>query len=962
MPPPSADPTKSKTSFASSTSLPQRLARSESRAASVSQTAIDVLSTLSQVTQAVPYLSIISGVLAQVVQIKKDIDFCRQEWEGVMEDIEKIREMVERFREHCEKAGRAEDALPDELKSAFKCLESCIERVFKALDIFCSRSKGIASRVTAVLKRDKHLRIVQQCRSDVARVLNMFNTELQIHQLVKIHELWAAVRPHASLISKLNSPYPDEKLPAPPAILCGRDDEVRAIINMILHQVPAHIAIMGSGGIGKTSVALAVLHSPGVIQRFENRRFFVACDAATGVDALILEILKVFGMSLESGIAPTTKVLAFLEASSCIVCLDNFETPWDADPRAVEAFLAKVTSTSSTVIVTSRGSGRPPQTNWSKPLLPPLRPLTLEAALETWESICGEQDEFAERLVKAVDCVPLAVTLLAHLAESDCAEVVWMLWNKKFTAMVRTYDSDHRLGSMEFSIELSLQNPRIAANPHALQVLGVLCLLPLGIRLASVDAMEDAFEGLLPDILTARLVLMQSSLAYSTDGFMRVLSPIRHYIQKRHRPEEPLLDRLENYYLSVASQVTWRTSLVIRQHIYIELGNIAAVFELSLERSSALPALIEGVLVFSDVCTMLCVYDTKLLTLAATMAAKRAVALEGRCLGRLGFLFYFLDRLEDANDTLQRSIAIHAAAGDRLAHATDLRALARVHIRQKLVPEAEEALLRSAALHVEEDDMSGKAQTLWVLGTLYRRGNRITEAQRTLREALELGGAWCRPDVLLDFGHLNSQIGDFREAERVLLEAAELHARAENQLGRGHDVQRLGYVYTEMGRFEEARARLEEALELHAATGSQRGQAFDYRGLAKLYVRMDRLDDAEAAYRNAAELQRKAGELIAQADTLRDLCEVYVGMGRPTNSETVLRDAIELRRSAGHAAGQAEELKRLGDLYLTMDRVVDARDAYSRAAKIYAETDRIAYDAMLQQMQQLEGRLDQPLV
>ncbi|KAJ7875686.1 hypothetical protein B0H13DRAFT_2056320 [Mycena leptocephala] len=934
MPPQAAPPAQSSASSAgvSSTTLvpSHRSARSDSRAArsSAFETAIDLLYTASQVTQAVPYLSLVTGILAQVIKIEGEVDACRQEWDGVMEDVEKIREMVDRFRDHCKQGGRAEDALPNELKAAFKFLESCIESILRALETFCSRPKGIVARTMLVLKRGKHLQMIKQCHNDVLRVLNIFNTELQIHQLVKIHELFAAVQPHTSMLAKLNNPYPDDRLPARPAILCGRNHEVQAIVDMILHKAPAHIAILGSGGIGKTSVALAVLHSPGVKRQFENRRFFVSCDAATSVNTLVLEIFKVFGMTLENGIAPTTKILAFLEALSCIICLDNFETSWDADPRAVEAFLAKITSTPDTaVLLTSRGAN---------------------AALETWESICGEQDSFAEMLVKAVDCVPLAVTLLAHLAESDCAEVVWMLWNKKFTAMVRTFDSEHRLGSMEFSIELSLQNPRIAANPHALRLLSVLSTLPLGIRLASVDAMEEAFQGLLPDILTARLVLMQTSLAYSTDGFMRVLSPIRHYIQNRHPPEDPLLDHLEHYYLSVSSQPTWRTSLAVRQHIYIELENIAAVFEFSLERSSALPALINGILVFSDVCTMLCIYDTKLVTLAAAVAAKRAAPLEGHCLGRLGFSFYFLDRLEDSCDALQRSIAIHAATGDRIAHATDLRVLARVHIRQKRVVEAEDELLRSATLHVEENDMPGKAQTLWVLGTLYRRENRVAEAQRMLQEALELGDTWSRPDVLLDLGHLNIQIGAFVEAERVLLEAAELHMRLENQLGRAHDIQRLGYLYTQLGRFEEARAMFEEALELHVKTGSQRGQAFDYRGLAKLYVRLERLRDAEAAYKHASELQREVGEHIAQADTLCDLSEVYIGIGELTNAETVIRDAVELHRAAGHGPRQAEELKRLGDLYLGMGRVADARD-------IYARTDRSAYDTTVETLGKLSA-------
>jgi hypothetical protein len=110
-----------------------------------------------------------------------------------MEDVEKIREMVDRFRDHCNQAGRAEDALPNELTGAFKFLEryanhaaawsgadrtsssSCIESVLRALEIFCSRPKGVAARIKLVLKREKHLQIIKQCHSDVLRALSIFN-------------------------------------------------------------------------------------------------------------------------------------------------------------------------------------------------------------------------------------------------------------------------------------------------------------------------------------------------------------------------------------------------------------------------------------------------------------------------------------------------------------------------------------------------------------------------------------------------------------------------------------------------------------------------------------------------------------------------------------------------------------------------------------------------------------------
>ena len=51
---------------------------------------------------------------------------------------------------------------------------------------------------------------------------------------------------------------------------------------------------------------------------------------------------------------------AALGAGPGVVVLDNFETPWAADPLAVEKLLRTVAAVQQTgIAVTSRGTGRP---------------------------------------------------------------------------------------------------------------------------------------------------------------------------------------------------------------------------------------------------------------------------------------------------------------------------------------------------------------------------------------------------------------------------------------------------------------------------------------------------------------------------------------------------------------------------------------------------------------------------
>ncbi|KAJ7114934.1 hypothetical protein C8R44DRAFT_740272 [Mycena epipterygia] len=72
-------------------------------------------------------------------------------------------------------------------------------------------------------------------------------------------------------------PIPLEK--SPPKIFHHRELEPQAIVDKI-SQEPARNAILGTGGMGKTSLARAALHRLDVGTKYEQI-FFVACDSAT---------------------------------------------------------------------------------------------------------------------------------------------------------------------------------------------------------------------------------------------------------------------------------------------------------------------------------------------------------------------------------------------------------------------------------------------------------------------------------------------------------------------------------------------------------------------------------------------------------------------------------------------------------------------------------------------------------
>ncbi|KAJ6527079.1 hypothetical protein B0H19DRAFT_1335060 [Mycena capillaripes] len=69
-------------------------------------------------------------------------------------------------------------------------------------------------------------------------------------------------------------------LPSEPKIFHGREIEVSEILELFTTATP-RVAILGMGGIGKTSLAKTILHHQKITDEYKERRFFVACESAS---------------------------------------------------------------------------------------------------------------------------------------------------------------------------------------------------------------------------------------------------------------------------------------------------------------------------------------------------------------------------------------------------------------------------------------------------------------------------------------------------------------------------------------------------------------------------------------------------------------------------------------------------------------------------------------------------------
>ena len=277
-------------------------------------------------------------------------------------------------------------------------------------------------------------------------------------------------------------------MPFKPEIFHGRDDFVKDIARSLLQEETSRVCILGPGGMGKTSVTLAVVELPVIKERFLGGNcVWVPCIEATSA-TLFLEILHIQLQVPVDGDKQVTleKIISALDGSKepRLILLDNFETPWNAPggtQKQVSDILRKLVMLSHIAIfVTMRGTYPPCDTiEWQSHII---QPTDKAACRRTFHDInpSSKNDPDVDHLLAALGHMPFAVTLMANLGKrgKSTAKELLEMWYTSGTDMLSVTNSPEK--SMNRSISLSVDSEFVKQDPNALPLLAILSLLPAG--------------------------------------------------------------------------------------------------------------------------------------------------------------------------------------------------------------------------------------------------------------------------------------------------------------------------------------------------------------------------------------------------------------------------------------------------------------------------------------------------
>jgi tetratricopeptide (TPR) repeat protein len=647
------------------------------------------------------------------------------------------------------------------------------------------------------------------------------------------------------------------------------------------HHTP--IALIGPGGIGKTSIALTVLHDDRIKQRFGDNRRFIRCDQfPASLTHFLGRLSKVTGAGIDNP-EDLTPLQPFLSSREMVIVLDNAESildPQGTDAEEIYAVAEELGRFSNIwLCITSRVSTIPPDCETLD-----IPTLTMEAAHETFRRIYRniEQSDLVNKILEQLDFHPLSITLLATVAHHNKWNIDRLAreWEVQRTGLLRTRQKK----SLAATIELSLASPMFQElGPYARNLLGVVAFFPQGVNENNLDRLFPTISNP-ADIFDEFCIL---SLTYRSDGFLTMLAPLRDYLCPKDPESSPLLVTTKERYFSRLSVGTGPEKPGPEETRWIasEDANVEHLLDVFTSIDAD-----------SDSVWEACVGLIRHLRWHKQRSIILGPKIEGlpdghrskpECLLRLSRLLQFIGMRVEAKRLLITTLELWRKRGDDRGVARTLATLAFVNGR---MGHMEEGILQAKeALEIYErlDDTVRQAKLLQRLALLFAEDDRIDDAEEAASRAMNLSSDEQKQYQTSEHHHVLSHIH---------------HSRGETEVAIGHLKTALGIASSfnsrdkeisvlfclvmllfDEDRFDDTQIYLERLKPY--LVNHQRGLGTVMLTQASIWHRQGRIEDAKSEALRATIMLEKSG---ASADELRGcrefLQEIEEELNNPVTS------------------------------------------------------------------------------
>ena len=754
-------------------------------------------------------------------------------------------------------------------------------------------------------------------------------------------------RLHGNEVNEIRTHLPQE-----PNSFVGRERELTELCELL--GVTRALTLCGPGGIGKTRLALRVLHT--VAGTFADGGCFADLGDLAQPDLVVSQVASAMGVGEEPG-RPLLDTLADAVASRrLLLMLDNCEHLIDACAAVCQRLLDA--SPGLSLIATSREPLRvAAETVWQVPPLS-VGPAELDGAEDAnrYEAIRLFADRAAASLpgftigpanvgavvslCRALDGMPLAIELAAARVRALSVEQIAERLGDRFALLTtghRTAPPRHRTLRATIDWSHDLLGPEEQVLLRRLSVFAGWSLEMAERVCADADIPAASILDLMATLVDKSLVVVEAEVL--GQARYRLLDTIREYAAARlaEAGETKAFElRLRHYTLAVAERslavglgwirAPWSARVDVFRRYDAEIGNVWQVLSGCLADGDAET----GMRICTAVRPCWLVRGTFaegnewLASFLALDTPEAPLAVRGAALvGRAQLTLSSDPAL--AGVLAEEGLGLCRAAEDNFWTASGLNLLAEVALHTGHADDAAARAVEALSIARESGDGWNEGYALGIQAAIAGLRSDLRDAQDLAKASIavmrRIDQQWGTARALLGLGDLARLRSDPGDARRQYLDALVILRTIDARPELARCLAGLGRVAMDLGAIALARQHLAESLRLSHSTGSRIGVARGLEAFAALAVREDRpalavqLTAAATALRDVAGLPALSGARME-----RYLAPARASLGEPAVTRLWARgiamtsdEAVALALDTSPGADNTVALTALGD-------------------------------------------------
>ncbi len=670
---------------------------------------------------------------------------------------------------------------------------------------------------------------------------------------------------------------PPLKLPSDFTPFVGRKEEQAALIAQLNATNMRLLTLFGSGGMGKTRLAIATARQlyqrqPG---RFLDGTFFIPLTAVSTPTALPTYIADAIDLPFSGNDSPQQQLLAHLQDKEMLLILDNYEHLLSDDAESV-ALLVEIMKSAPkvTLFVTSRE-----RLNLYGEQIFELEGLTLPSTDTDKNSDAaqlflqhGQQvnPRFAPaetelpllvRICQLLDGTPLAIELAAGwVRDHNLSQIVAQI-EKDLDFLQTSYrNSPARQRSLRAVFNYSWQLLRAENQAH----------------FARLSIFPDSFTKEAAMAITAVSnetfrTLMDKSLVQSSgeDGRYQIHALLRQYAaEKLFKDDHTLKQTHSAHFLQWVAQLDDGSAPVARTVIRTDLPNVEAAW------------------------------------LAAT-AVQNYTLLSGAATNLHSF-YSAQSWFQEGIAMFQQAVAHlpEEATGEQASALCDLLGRkARMHIHIGQLSAAKRDLETAVHYLPQVNDQRRSAMLGYLAITTYYAGD-YTQAIELATEGLELSQKLNDIDgVAFGYNFLGSCAkaqGDYPLAHSHFEQSVETYRQLGDEMGMGMVINNLGNLAQARHHYEAAQQYYEQCSAIFKAHNHTHGAATTLANAGRLALKLENYETAVPLLQESLTLKEAAGDQRGMAVALVGLGEAYTAIGDLDSAKHNLTQALQLAHKSGH--------------------------------------------------------------